>query len=377
MEVNRERVPQMDVIKLSEWSVREEIYAATQRWYLVMLFCLLGSLLGWAVVQAWPSPHRVSKELFVGLNVYQAGDDRSAREHSGLPLTNANDYKNWQMASLNTIIYTQPVLDDTLQRLRNQDPYWNSVEGEELAGMLHAYWRNAGKWRLVAEHTNPMYATEAVILWQDAIVAQVHASVAAAQEALQYDLQMQATAGAQTGAADRVALLTETQGRLEELRVGLTNRKANEAPDEPLRMQVWQAAAPVVESESGQLLEESYPALGEPASAYVDWIEQVQPVLDGELAGAHWQFQTHSQRYEVLAEQYAQAARDSLGLSAELLVQKISDRRLDAEQVRPTGQAMLVGAALGLIVWFLGWLVRPALRAARSAQSQTGEPTRV
>jgi hypothetical protein len=364
-------------MRLAEWSVRDEIYAATQRWYWIILCCLVGSLIGWAVVRIWPSPHRVSKELFVGLNVYQGSDDKIARERSGLPLANANDYKNWQMSSLNTLIYTDPVLDETLRRLRIQDPpYWNTVERDELAGMLHAFWRNAGKWRLVAEHNNPTFATEAVILWQDVIVEQVHTSVAAAKEALETDLQMQATAGAQAGAADQVAALTDTQDRLEELHAGLSVGSPRTILDAPTRMLIWQAAAPVVATEAGRLLGESFPAAEAPARDYLEWIGQVMPLIDAELGGAHWQYQVHAARYEELAQQYAQAADASLGLSAELLVQKISDRRLNASQVRPAGQAMLIGAGLGLIAWFLGFLVRPALQAARRAPARREGRTR-
>ena len=60
--------------------------------------------------------------------------------------------------------------------------------------------------------------------------------------------------------------------------------------------------------------------------------------------------------------QYIDASNGSLGLSAELLVQKISDRKLEQTTVRPTGVAILVGAGVGLILWALIWLVAPALR---------------
>jgi hypothetical protein len=355
----------------SEWWLRDELYAASQRWYLIVLFCLAGAALGWLAAQLWPSPHRVSKELFVGLNVYQSGEDRGAVIHSGLPFLNANDYKNWQMSSLNTVIYMDAVLDDTLRRLRGLDPYWNSVERDELAGMLHAYWRNAGKWRLVAEHKTPMYATQAVLQWQDAVVEQVHTAVAESQLAMQIDLQMTATAASQAEASEQAALLAEAQAAAVDWRGRLTALPPQEPLAEAERMLLWQAVIPAGKDESWKAAEDSFPASGARAGDYLEWIDSVDPALQHELAGWNRQVRQHEQRYQELAAQYSEAVGASLGLSAELLVQKISDRKLEETEVRPIGMAMLIGAGLGFILWAAGWLVRPSL--AYIGEKSTGE----
>src|SRR3990172_5797038 len=121
----------------NEWSFRDEALAATHRWHLIVLFCLVGGLAGWLVSLVLPSPHRATKELFVGLNVFRSADDRNAVEHAGLPISSANDYKNWQMSSLNSVIFMDTVLDETLSRLRVVDPYWQNIGRQDLAEMLH------------------------------------------------------------------------------------------------------------------------------------------------------------------------------------------------------------------------------------------------
>jgi len=58
-----------------EWSLRNEIRAASHRWPIPVVFCLVGSLLGLALSYVWPSPQRATKELYVGLEVSQSANN--------------------------------------------------------------------------------------------------------------------------------------------------------------------------------------------------------------------------------------------------------------------------------------------------------------
>ncbi len=51
-----------------------------------------------------------------------------------------------------------------------------------------------GKWRLVAEHDDPVRAAQLLIAWQDVVVEQVHTAVAQAQSALLLNDELKATA---------------------------------------------------------------------------------------------------------------------------------------------------------------------------------------
>lgn len=349
-----------------EWSLREEIFAAAHQWQWIMVCCLVGALLGWIAAQFWPTPHRVSKELFVGLNVYQSKDDRSPTLYTeGLPFANANDYKNWQMASLNTVIYMDPVIDETLERLRALDPYWLEVDRDELAAMLIVYWRNAGKWRLVARHETPMYATQAVILWQDVVIETVHEAVASAQTALQTDEQMEAIAVAQAELSEQSALLTRLQQNADQQLAELALLDDSAVLNEEKRAALLQALLPIEELSFPGGFETGGPPQSAPVSAYKDWLADLQVHLSAQADAVQIQSEDHRQRYAALEVRYAQTARAALGLSAELLVQKISDRKLDAGEVRPTGVSVLVGASLGFLAWVFVWLIRPGLKALR------------
>ncbi len=70
---------------------------------------------------------------------------------------------------------------ETLSQLRAVDPYWNDINRKQLRKSLHVYWRNAGKWRLVAEGDDRLRVAQAVTIWQDIIVDRVHQAVTAAE----------------------------------------------------------------------------------------------------------------------------------------------------------------------------------------------------
>ena len=122
-----------------EWSLREEILAAAHRWPEIVAFGLVGVLLGWALALLWPVPYQATLGLNVGLNVYHIpeGQSLSGFDHSELRLV--DDYKNWQLANLDTMVSTDRILDETLTRLRSQDEYWLGVDRDRRGeGRPHA-----------------------------------------------------------------------------------------------------------------------------------------------------------------------------------------------------------------------------------------------
>jgi uncharacterized protein involved in exopolysaccharide biosynthesis len=51
-----------------EWELRDQVLAFTQRWPLLVLAFLLGSLLGWSYALVSPGAYRAEAGLFVGFN---------------------------------------------------------------------------------------------------------------------------------------------------------------------------------------------------------------------------------------------------------------------------------------------------------------------
>ncbi len=346
----------------NDWSLRDEILSATQHWPWLTLFCLVGCLIGWLVSFIWPTPQRATTELYVGLNVYRSSEDANASEYAGIELVNANDYKNWQMASLNSLTTMDEVLQETLKRLQATDPYWNNVNPGFLANWLHVYWRNAGKWRLVAEHKSFQHASQAVTVWQDVVLEHVHAAVNESQRAMVLEFQLKSIIEAQS----QVITSTET---LKQTRIDLASWHADlaqAAQDIPLestkRWQLWRLIARNNTDPGWSPLLKAFPDPQAATHDYLAWVEQATPALDETIQSQEKQIEEIAAQVTEVKRQFAEASQKSRGLSATLDVEKISGARVEQSIVRPTGMLVLVGSILGLVAWLIQWFSRISLR---------------
>jgi hypothetical protein len=209
-----------------------------------------------------------------------------------------------------------------------------------------------------------------VLTWQDVVVERVHAAVAEARNMMFYDLQLQTAAEVVTAAEDHVARLTPIQARLDERRAPLRAAPPDQVINEAQRARLLEAVALPDDAAAWPVLRGKFPPPGSTAQDYLVWLAGLESALQAELSASEVRLETHSARYNALAQQYVQATQASLGLSGELIVQKVSDRRLSQTEVRPTGESILIGAGLGFIVWGMLWLARPAIHAFRHARDR-------
>jgi hypothetical protein len=319
-------------------------------------------MLGWVAALVWPTPNRATRELYVGLNAYRAIDDWSVSEYAGIKLVNANDYKNWQMSSLNNLIFMDSVIDDTLSNLQKQDPYWNSVNRDDFAGTLHVYWRNAGKWRLVAEHPDSVRAVEAVTAWQQVVVDTVHAAVTQSQEALLLELQLRSLAEQINMVSLNVAEINSYKASLLYWREVFYNADSNFVPEESEHWQIWEQAVAINEIVNLGELINSFPASDSPKQEYLVWLDQALLLLDQESDRQDVKYKELDEREQAVVAQFSRASEGSLGLSASLDVDKISDTRTLLNVTRPIGLLMLCGGFLGFFTWLGFWIGRISLR---------------
>lgn len=346
----------------NDWSLRDEILSATQHWPWLMLFCSLGCLLGWAISFIWPTPHRATTELYVGLNVYRSAEDANASEYAGIELVNANDYKNWQMASLNSMTTMDEVVQETLQRLQQTDPYWQKVKSAQLAQSLHVYWRNAGKWRLVAENNDPKHAARAVTVWQDVVLEHVHAAVNESQRAMVLEFQLKSIAETQS----QIITGTETLKQTRTVLANWNNNLSEVDPGKPLenteRWQLWHSIARNNLDASWTPLLAAFPSPQAATRDYASWVEKVTPALDDTIQSMENQIKDLSAQATEVKRQFAEASQKSRGLSATLDVEKISGARAEQTIVRPTGMLVFVGSLFGLVAWLIQWFAGISLR---------------
>ncbi len=345
-----------------EWSIRNEILRATQKWPWLVLFCIMGGLLGWVVSLIWPTPYRATRELFVGLNVYRSLQGSNLSAHASAEIVNANDYKNWQMASLNSLILMDSVIDETHRRLKELDPFWNSVSQADLADSLHVYWRNAGKWRMVAENTNFEHASQAVTIWQEVVLETVDRAVLESQRAMTLEYQLEAIAKNRAYFSIQSKDLNQSLEVLRLMKVELNRQPAGSPLDSHDHWEIWQSVAGSDTTAKWGRLFDTFPSIGSLPKDYINWIDTVIPVFEQETTLLAARIQDLIHQEQEVSSLFSQSFQQSQGLSPNLDIDAISTTRTEQTITRPTGELALAGSILGLILWLALWFGEISLR---------------
>ena len=139
---------------MNNWNLRTEILKISHQWYQVVIFCVVGGLGGLGLGKVWPSPYRVSTDIYVGLNAYRSPYDNYIANVSQQEFRMVDDYKNWQMEQLNALILSDAFLEDTISKLATNTPEWIGSDTQDLRPMLAVMWRNPGDWHLSVETNN-------------------------------------------------------------------------------------------------------------------------------------------------------------------------------------------------------------------------------
>jgi hypothetical protein len=338
----------------NEWKLRTEILEIAHRWPQVLIAFLLGCLLGWGVGLVFPTTHRAQGEIYVAYN----GD---------AIYRNPDDYKNWQFSELEAYILSSDVLDETLRRLAERDPYWRGVSAEQLREQLHIYWRDAGRWRLVAEWREQAHATDLAKTWVDVIVEKTSQAARHAEEALLLDAQVKAYAREEVSLRMRSAQLSQLWNAFK------LWRDAQNLRNQPLEnLDRWRLQFLVASVEGllpvEQALLAQFPPSEAVAGEYFPIVDQVMTVLNAQLEVENRQYTGLAARLSELQNKLNEESKASHNLTASLTVEPFSKGASVAQPVRLTSQMALVGGVLGVLAWglaFLGKLIRKAGRWPR------------
>jgi hypothetical protein len=351
---------------LDEWVLSDEIYKAAHRWPLILLFILVGSLLGWGFSYLLPSPYQASEEISVELNAYRAAEDRYAADYADAEFRNLDDYKHWQMSQLEVLVRSDAYLQETLNRLRQADPAWNTVESPDLRNMLKAYWRNAGRWRLTAENPNPGQARQAVQVWKDVILEKTGAAVESSQSLFGTELRLRALASVLQSVQERLSFLPEIRSALVDWRLAASQLPADRplGPVDRWHLQALASRAAGPETNWQELMAE-FPSSAAPLSNYQSWIDRLMIAVDEETNVLAERNQFLEAEQADLMAQWESAIPAGQGLSATLIVDPVSTERPQVRQLRSTSQAALVGGLLGLLAWALLVVYQITRRAYR------------
>ncbi|OGO28954.1 MAG: hypothetical protein A2Z16_05115 [Chloroflexi bacterium RBG_16_54_18] len=337
--------------------LREFIVHVTQRWPILVVFCLAGSMLGWGISLLYPPTVRATTELYVGLNIENIQPNNNSESFAGPRFTNADDYKNWQMANLNALVYMDEILDETLSQLRAVDPYWNDINRRQLRKSLHVYWRNAGKWRLVAEGDDRLRVAQAVTLWQDVIVNRVHQAVTAAESLMSLEKEIDGLSLSLAQIAARKVELDYLNQTLLTRRESLLQNTSSETLNENDRWSIWQPAAQADLGAVWSSLSQAFPVSDALLQDYLFWIEQANIAIEQEIRSTDAQEKNLEKEKLELTNYFFQTSDTGLGLSENLEVEKITTDVPQFSTIRPTSTLILIGMVLGLLSWIGYWMV--------------------
>ncbi|MBN1537117.1 MAG: hypothetical protein JW908_10335 [Anaerolineales bacterium] len=337
----------------NQWNVREEILLATHRWPLILLFILVGSLIGLIISCLLPHYYRAETNLHVSYNA-----DAIFR--------NPDDYKNWNMEQLNVIVLSDNTLRNTLERLAAADPYWGDITTEQLTPRLQVHWRSVGIWRLVAEDHQPDRAEALAQAWKAAVLEEITIALENARLAQQYNDQFFATARAKVDASLRASTLSEAATALSGWRQSTAQSDPDQVLDNTNRWRLLSLVAQVADSnEAGQLLMNQMPAEGDSIAMYHTWVDNALVYIDTELPIVEKHLADLAPQAEMYYVKWGEKNHIAYGLSMYLTVEDVEQVKPVAKAVRLDSIAALVGGCLGLIVWCFIWLMRPAIKENR------------
>ena len=338
------------------WTLREALYTIFHNWPLLLACIIGGALLGWGLSYIWPSYYRAASNIYIGLNPYRKFSDTNFEALANPKYSNLDNYHYWQMSQLNSAIFLDSYLSATLDRLRQVDPYWQTVDTAQLRRMLEIEWRSSGTWSLIANHPNSHFAQQAARAWSDVVIEQVPQAVSAARDTFRIDQKLQSNEDAILQATLRQRDLSAAQKDLQEWRKIAQDMPPGSAV-EPV--QRWRLLATVTRladySPVWMNVLHNQPVADAKTQAYLDWIDQTLPLLESEAETMYQRIVFLNQQQIDLATQYSQASQKSLSFSPNIEIQRKED--LAPLKMRPSSTLILVGGVTGLLIGLLSQLV--------------------
>jgi hypothetical protein len=338
------------------WTLREALYITFHNWPYILACIITGALLGWGLSYVWPAYYRASSNIYIGLNPYRKFSDTNFEALTNPKYSNLDNYHYWQMSQLNSAILMDSYLAATLDKLRQADPYWQTVDVAQLRKMLEIEWRSSGTWSLIANHPNSHFAQQAAKAWSEVVVELVTQSVTAARDTFRIDQTLQSNEDALTQATLRQRELTAAQKELQAWQKIAQDSPAEGAMEPATR---WRLLAIVTRladySPAWTNVLNTQPESGAKTQAYLDWIDQTLPLLGTEAETMHQRIAFLNQQQIELAEQFSQTSQKSLSFSPNIEIQRKED--LAPVKLRPASALILIGGVTGLLMGLLSQLV--------------------
>jgi hypothetical protein len=158
-------------------------------------------------------------------------------------------------------------------------------------------------------------------------------------------------------------LLQETQSAVQKWRELLVSNGVGK-PLPPAKH--WALVSQVANAASWNMgwfsIMEDTPVFGSSSKEYLNWLGQVDAMIESELSALPAQIGALTHEQESLYSEYRTSADESKALSANLNVEILNNEQPQVTELRKTGTMMIIGGLLGVLAWGFGWLVQVTRR---------------
>ena len=338
------------------WMLQDALYQLFHQWPQMIAFFLLGGLIGWGLTFIIPKSFSATSHIYVALNPYRAFADTTFLAIANPKFSNVDDYKNWQMEQLENVIFIDEFISETLNLLRQQDPYWQTIDIDTLRTMLDANWRSAGEWSLIATSKNPKYAEQAAKAWAKVSLAKVEDAIKVSQSTVATNEELRTVANQKIYDQTRIEELKKAEVELNNW-VQELQQMPTDKPISPLER--WKLLASVTSLSSFDTnwltVLNQQPEDNATPKAYIEWLEKIQFTIQQEINKLETDLQVLEKLQVELSEKYAQESDGSLGLSPNLVLHGIDNKPAEPNQM--TNLFTLIGGFTGLLGWIFYELI--------------------
>ncbi len=342
----------MEEFSKRNWELREQLYQLFHRWQVICGAIVLGALIGWLLSLIWPMSYRASNQLYLGFNGYRRYSDTIFEALSNPKYSNLDNYQYWQMSQLEFAIFMDRFLNPTLEKLRDKDEYWQTVDIEALRSMLASEWRTTGTWSLIANHTNPTFASQAAEAWSETALEHILRAVTASRNVIMIDHQLRVGEEALTQARLRRQELSLTIAAVDDWSTVSSKKDINSSPTPESRWRLFALiSSPADFSPAWVALLEREPLENASIQEYLRWIKDAKTLISIEIQELDQTIRELDRSLTEQSYQYALESKASLSFSPNIEIEKMGESSVRV--VRPTSTFIIIGSFIAIIIWLL------------------------
>ena len=338
---------------MKTWKFRQELLEVIEMWQSLLLFVIIGGLLGFFGSQTLHQSFQAEADMFVGIDVHRVADMAHVIPLAKTEPLNLDDYKNWQLKQVADITESDQILQDTLKSLKSKDSRWEKEALSDFRQRVEIYWFDAGTWRLQVTHSEKRMAEEAVKTWREVSQKKLGELVSFGEKAAEAEEELRIYVASLSSLKKEIILLEVFLDEIEEWEVAVEQEQGQNLLSETIReeLQVWLRSY-----REGQGLDWLPSSVANSDSIrpedYLEGLLEIKKLAESIYEPLTLEQEILNERREELLEDYHQAQDRSLGLSGNLNLEILSTTpRIEKE--RNPGIVTLFSGGFGFLIWLI------------------------